>query len=249
MSTDKTIKKPANRRIVFTMGGKGGAGKTTVLSAIVAYLQEQGVPFDLFDADIENDKRGNLKLYFPEAEKVNISTERGLDIFVDKLFGGNKSLAVADLGAGAGADTFPWFDKMHALLAQEGVLFTAVGVFVRDPASVETIFSWASKLRDRVSYLIVKNERDSEDFPYFDGTPEGAKFKELAHPIIIRFERRESDIQHELNARSLTLEQAVATTNGSMGTELKRVSTLMRMKGLKNRFEVELEKAHDLLLP
>jgi hypothetical protein len=45
------------------------------------------------------------------------------------------------------------------------------------------------------------------------------------------------------------LEQAIATTNGSMGTELKRVSTLMRMKGLKNRFEVELEKAHDLLLP
>jgi len=37
MSTDKTIKKPANRRIVFTMGGKGGVGKTTVLSAIVAY--------------------------------------------------------------------------------------------------------------------------------------------------------------------------------------------------------------------
>jgi hypothetical protein len=100
-----------------------------------------------------------------------------------------------------------------------------------------------------VSYLIVKNERDSEDFPYFDGTPEGAKFKELANPTIIRFERRESDIQHELNARSLTLEQAVAATNGSMGTELKRVSTLMRMKGLKNRFEVELERANDLLLP
>jgi hypothetical protein len=71
----------------------------------------------------------------------------------------------------------------------------------------------------------------------------------LRHPTIIRFERRESDIQHELNARSLTLEQAVAATNGSMGTELKRVSTLMRMKGLKNRFGVELEKAHDLLLP
>ena len=65
MSTDNTNKKPHNLRHVFTMGGKGGAGKTTVLSAIVAYLQEQGVPFDLFDADIENEKRGNLNLYFP----------------------------------------------------------------------------------------------------------------------------------------------------------------------------------------
>jgi len=115
------------------MGGKGGAGKTTVLSAIVAYLQEQGVPFDLFDADIENDKRGNLKLYFPEAEKVISARSGAWIIFVDKLFGGNKSLAVADLGAGAGADTFPWFDKMHGLLAHEGVLFTAVGVFVAGP--------------------------------------------------------------------------------------------------------------------
>ena len=249
MSTDKAIKKPANRRIVFTMGGKGGAGKTTVLAAIVSYLQTQNVPFDLFDADTENEKRGHLKLYFPEAKKVNIGTERGLDLFVDCLFEGNKALAIADLGAGAGADTFPWFDKMHPLLAREGVLFTAVGVFVRDPGSVETIFSWAGKLRDRVSYLIVRNERDSKDFPYFDETPEGAKFKELAHPTIIRFERRESDIQHELNARGLTLEQAVAASNGNVGTELSRVSTLMRMKGVKARFEVELEKAHDLLLP
>jgi hypothetical protein len=249
MSADKINRKPINRRIVFTMGGKGGAGKTTVLSSIVSYLQDQNVSFDLFDADMENDKRGNLKLYFPEAEKVNISTERGLDFFVDKLFGGNKSLAVADLGAGAGADTFPWFDKMHTLLAQEGVLFTAVGVFVRDPASVETIFGWASRLRDRVSYLIVKNERDSNDFPYFDETPEGAKFKELANPTIIHFERRESDIQHELNARGLTLEQAVTVANKDVGTELKRVSTLMRMRGIKLRFEVELEKANDLLLP
>jgi len=249
MSADKTAKKPANRRIVFTMGGKGGAGKTTVLAAIVSYLQAQNVPFDLFDADTENEKRGHLKLYFPEAKKVNIGTERGLDLFVDCLFEGNKALAIADLGAGAGADTFPWFDKMHPLLAREGVLFTAVGVFVRDPGSVETIFSWAGKLRDRVSYLIVRNERDSQDFPYFDETPEGAKFKELAHPTIIRFERRESDIQHELNARGLTLEQAVAASNGNVGTELSRVSTLMRMKGIKTRFEVELEKAHDLLLP
>jgi len=249
MSTDKAIKKPANRRIVFTMGGKGGAGKTTVLAAIVSYLQTQNVPFDLFDADTENEKRGHLKLYFPEAKKVNIGTERGLDLFVDCLFEGNKALAIADLGAGAGADTFPWFDKMHPLLAREGVLFTAVGVFVRDPGSVETIFSWAGKLRDRVSYLIVRNERDSKDFPYFDETPEGAKFKELAHPTIIRFERRESDIQHELNARGLTLEQAVAASNGNVGTELSRVYTLMRMKGIKARFEVELEKAHDLLLP
>ncbi len=181
MSTDKSTKKPANRRIVFTMGGKGGAGKTTVLSAIVSYLQKENVPFDLFDADMENDKRGNLKLYFPEAQKVNISTERGLDLFVDSLFAGNKSLAVADLGAGAGADTFPWFDKMHALLAQEGVLFTAVGVFVRDPASVPkrslagpagsaTAFptSWLRTSATRRTFLIsmkLPRERSSKSWP------------------------------------------------------------------------------------
>jgi MinD superfamily P-loop ATPase len=61
MSADKTTKKPANRRIVFTMGGKGGAGKTTVLSSIISYLQEQNIQFDLFDADVENEKRGHLK--------------------------------------------------------------------------------------------------------------------------------------------------------------------------------------------
>jgi len=159
------------------MGGKGGAGKTTVLSHR-RLSPGTSVPFDLFDADIENDKRGNLKLYFPEAEKVNISTERGLDIFVDKLFGEISHWRSPILARE------PEPTRSHGLTRCTGFL-PMKGFFLRcrrvraGPGQRGNIFSWASKLRDRVSYLIVKNERDSEDFPYFDGTPEGAKFKEL----------------------------------------------------------------------
>jgi hypothetical protein len=52
-----------------------------------------------------------------------------------------------------------------------------------------------------------------------------------------------------LNARGLTLEQAVNVGEKDLGPELKRVSTLIRMKGIKLRFDVELEKATNLLLP
>jgi hypothetical protein len=47
---------------------------------------------------------------------------------------------------------------------------------------------------------------------------------------IIRFERRESDIQHELNARGLTLEQAVSVQGlqrFSRGFELRLVLAIL----------------------
>ena len=251
MSNDTTKRKEtkSSRRIVFTMGGRGGTGKTTASAAIIDYVREKGIPFELFDADVENKEKGSISQFNPDAKKIDIGQERGLDAFVDHLFEGGKNLAIADLGAGSGADTFKWFDKMHSVLAKEGVLFTAVGVIVNDPSSAETVFNWAARLRDRVSYLIVKNERDGETFPYFDSTEQGKKFVEMAQPVIITCERRETDIQSELNARGVTLTQALAAKNGDVGPELKRFSTVVRMRGLKDRFDTELAKADHILLP
>jgi hypothetical protein len=46
---------------------------------------------------------------------------------------------------------------MHYDVAATGVSFTAVGVVTPDPASLESILAWATRLQDPVEYVIVEN--------------------------------------------------------------------------------------------
>ena len=55
---------------------------------------------------------------------------------------------LADMGAGAGQVTYDWFDRMYPSVAEAGIAFTSVGVITADPASVESVLAWASRLRD-----------------------------------------------------------------------------------------------------
>ena len=76
---------------------------------------------------------------------MNIHTPAGLDAFVDELTDG-PPVILADMGAGAGQVTYDWFDKMYSNVAEAGIAFTSVGVITADPASVESVLAWASRL-------------------------------------------------------------------------------------------------------
>ncbi len=138
------------KRVIFTMGGKGGVGKTGVIVALAEWFATNEIPATLLDLDTENKARGSLKHFFNSTvTKVNIHTPAGLDAFVDHLEGG-ASVIVADMGAGAGQVAADWFDSMYDDVAATGVSFTAVGVVTPDPASVESLLAWANRLQDRV---------------------------------------------------------------------------------------------------
>ena len=66
----------------------------------------------LFDCDTENKQRGSLSHFHPRAEKLDIRIERGLDRFVDTMLSAETPVALADLAAGSGRDTFEWIDTM-----------------------------------------------------------------------------------------------------------------------------------------
>ena len=75
------------KKIVYSIGGKGGGGKTTAIVSVVDFFLNEKVPVLLVDADIENKKRGSLSYFFKDTPKVYIRTPRGLDDFVDRLLG------------------------------------------------------------------------------------------------------------------------------------------------------------------
>jgi hypothetical protein len=89
-----------NKRVVFTMGGKGGVGKTGLMVALAEWFEANEIPFTLLDLDTENKARGSLKHFFNgSVAKVNIHTPAGLDTFIDHLESG-AAIILADMGAG-----------------------------------------------------------------------------------------------------------------------------------------------------
>ncbi len=46
------------KRVVFTMGGKGGVGKTGLMVALAEWFEANEIPYTLLDLDTENKARG-----------------------------------------------------------------------------------------------------------------------------------------------------------------------------------------------
>ena len=76
---------------------------------------------------------------------------------------------------------------MYPSVAEAGITFTSVGVITADPASVESVLAWASRLRDRTAYLIVENSTtEHSDFRYWRETHQALLFQETYSPAIVR---------------------------------------------------------------
>src|ERR1700690_3534559 len=138
-----------HKRVVFTQGGKGGGGKRGFMIHLAEWFLANDIPFALLDLDTENKSRGSLKHYFDGlARKINIHTEAGLDMFIDCLSDG-VPVVLADMGAGSGQVALNWFETMYPDLADQGILFTAIGVVTSDPPSAESELAWAAPRQDR----------------------------------------------------------------------------------------------------
>jgi len=67
------------RKVLFPMGGKGGTGKTTVLTALSEWFSENGIPCVRLDLDTENKVKGSFCHFFPEGTRRAVIEERTLD--------------------------------------------------------------------------------------------------------------------------------------------------------------------------
>ena len=241
------ITQPA-KRVVFTMGGKGGVGKTGVMLALTEWFEANEIPFTLLDLDTENKARGSLKHYFGGvARKVNIHTPAGLDAFIDHLAEG-APVILADMGAGSGQVAYEWFDAMHEDVAEQGIAFTAIGIITSDPASVESVLSWANRLQNRASYVIVENASAPQaDFSYWRNSEQAQRFREVFHPVTITMEFRLADLENPARQHGITLGQIAERK--AQAPELQKASLVMRAQSYQRRLFQEFDKAKELLLP
>jgi MinD-like ATPase involved in chromosome partitioning or flagellar assembly len=238
----------AEKRVILSMGGKGGVGKTSVMTGLAEWFDENQIPVTMLDLDTENKARGSLThFYGGRVPKVNIHTPAGLDAFVDHLADG-APVILADMGAGSGQVTHDWFERMYPDVADACIVFTAIGVVTSDPASVESVLAWASRLQDRVSYLIVENSiTDQMDFVYWRESDQARQFQKTFEPAVIQLDYRLADLENATRNHGVTLGRVAGRTTDA--PELQKASLVMRAQSYRRRMFAEFEKVKELLLP
>lgn len=236
------------KRVIPSMGGKGGVGKTSVMSGVAEWFRENQIPVKLLDLDTENKARGSLAHFFGnDAPKVNIHTPAGLDSFIDELTDG-PPVILADMGAGAGQVTYDWFDRMYPDVSDAGIVFTAIGIVTSDPASVESVLAWASRLQRRTAYLIVENSiSERTDFTYWRESEQALRFQNLFAPPVIQIDYRLPDLENAARNHGVTLGQVASRATDAL--ELRKASLVMRAQSYRRRLFAEFDRVKELLAP
>lgn len=245
---EQAVAATAEKRVIFSMGGKGGVGKTSVMTGLAEWFEENQIPVTLLDLDTENKAKGSFAHFFSgRVPKINIHTPAGLDAFVD-ILAEDAPAILADMGAGAGKITHDWFDKMYPDVTAAGVVFTAIGVVTSDPASVESVLNWAAALEHRVSYVVVENNlTEHTDFTYWRQSDEAEEFRQRLKPAIIRLDYRLADLENAARNYGVTLGRVARRTTGA--PELQKASLVMRAQSARRRMFAEFDKVKELLLP
>jgi hypothetical protein len=195
-------------QILFTQGGKGGVGKTTVIAALTGWIRRKGFDPVLLDFDSENREKSSFQSFYPEAQKIDIRAPDSLDR-VFHFLETPGTIVIADQGAGSGAETFSWFDRT-AQIVGEFADVTSIGIVTKDPGSVASVLSWAYHLGSRVRYLIVLNELvRGSGFDAWCTTPEVQEFVTRTAPAIVALQNRNPDFEDMLRANHLTLEKVI----------------------------------------
>ena len=206
------------------------------------------IPVRLLDLDTENKARGSLTHFFGgRVPKVNIHSPAGLDAFIDHLADG-APVVLADMGARSGQVTYEWFETMYPDIADAGIAFTTIGVVTSDPASVESVLSWAARLQDKVKYLVVENcITDRTDCTYWDESEQARRFRDVLAPAVIRMGYRLAELENASRNHGVTL-GGVASRRTDI-RELSRASLVMRAQSYRRRMFAEFERVKELLLP
>ena len=202
-------------------------------------------------ADFEGENRAKSGLHFwhKNAEKVDIHTRSGLDKLIDLALSGPNDIVLADMGAGSGSVTYQWFADIYPELAAERVKFTSIGVVTADPGSVESIVTWAVRLRDAVEYLIILNELEQPDEPfrYWYESKQAKDFAQMASPKVIRMASRRPDLEQAARNYGVTLAQIAERK--TKAPDLISASMVMRAQSYRRRMDMEFDTVADVLFP
>lgn len=176
--------KNKTKKLIFTIGSKGGVGKTLAMLALYDTLKTSGKPFYFVDCDTENASSKTGLTAYTDAPVHDLRDTSTMDFVIQKATEQN---TILDLPANAGAEFLSYFKQTidSSILKELNLEFVALGVITPDADSLLSVISWMETLQKTVRYGIVLNElrhqatqkTQDEIFSYF-----GEKAKKVISP-------------------------------------------------------------------
>jgi CobQ/CobB/MinD/ParA nucleotide binding domain len=222
--------------ILFTVGAKGGTGKSTAARFLITYLRQHGANPLLLDLDDEN---RTLSRFFPEALQVEIKKGSSHDILVERALNGS-SLIIADLKAGTGREVLDWWlDVPFEELRSRGIDFVCLASVTSSPDSVQSFLNWVTSLQDRIRYVVFKNLKDGDYLPDYDESDGALNFRQTLVPHHVVLPRLDDEYVTELERLDLTIAEVLDSSNGisARGKDIGPLLSRLMVRARLRRFQ------------
>jgi len=227
------------KRLILVLNGKGGVGKSTFATHLVQFYKDLGEKHRSVDTDNEN---STLKRFHKDAEFVDISEPRGLDLLFDLLEG--TDTVITDCRAASTDLILGYFEEVSAfeVLASLGARLTVVMPVNHEPDSLEQLRVISSALGNQCDYVVVRNQVHSDHFLLYEKSRIRARLLDDLRAQEITMPKLYNWLVTGLSARNLTITAAVAPGE----------FTLIDRQRLLNWWRTlvaQIESASDFLLP
>ena len=150
------------KTLIFTMGGKGGVGKTLTLTSLADFLMSKGGSFQAYDCDGENaGKDSAFSAALPGVGRPNLRSLSDCDKLLNAAADGSESVTLADLPANASGDFMEWWDQVinPDTLGALNLRLIGIGVITPEPGTLASVIEWARRMQDNAGYIVAMNQR------------------------------------------------------------------------------------------
>ncbi len=244
--SDVIVAQLCKKRVVFSIGGKRGVGKSWLICLLIDWYLSKKIKFHAIDLDNENN---TLSRFYSEAEFIEVSKERDLDSMIEEIVEGETPITVIDMRAASTDRIEPWLRQIDftALEQDYGIWFTAVGVVDSSSDSVANIGYWAKDVlggRKGLKFVVAQNKVRGEELNY-PNSKEAAEYRKTLDLIEIEIPKMDEWIHQKLEVADLRIATALEISDPA--SPLTKFMTKSRLKRYQETVFAEFEKAKEWL--
>ena len=163
-----TQNQTTKKLIVFPQD-KGGIGKSFIATLLYDYLTEQGVKLKTFDLDHAN---STFQRFVPESEFIDTDVDADKLSVLDKMVNALESVDVVlvDNRASGGTKVLRYIEDSRLTELQKELQLELIFIVVAldDKDAISQIADLLDEYQDRVSWLVVRNYRDTAALTMYD---------------------------------------------------------------------------------
>jgi cellulose biosynthesis protein BcsQ len=234
------------KRIVAVTNAKGGVGKSKTAIGLADYYTNNGVHAKFVDADSANKRHGSFKHVFPDAEKIDIRSARGLDAVIDLLFQDNIDLVLVDMGGGAIDELAQWFKEIAVTLHDAGVKLTVCSPLTNEMATFDSLLRITEAVGSNADYVVVRNNGKGDT----SGIERLNVYKDYVaqvQPAVITLEMMRPDIAEALDLVGVSPAAALKASKDVKGELLSSASARIRLMAWNNNLAKQIDGVTALL--